>query len=158
MADRQHEPHPTDHIPDLIGRLYEIVQELEERFPGRHFTLDGHIVGSLGEALAEYRYGLRLLTASAERHDATTKDGKLVQIKATQGTRGVGLRSEPDYLIVLRITRDGSAEEVFNGPGSVAWNNAGGMQKNGQRPISLNKLRALMKNVSADEKLPTVNT
>ena len=58
--------------------MYEIVNELEQHFPGRHFTLDGHIVGSLGEVLAEYRYDLELFTASAERHDAKTKDGRLV--------------------------------------------------------------------------------
>jgi len=54
----------VDRVPRLVGRLYEIVSELEELFPGRHFTLDGHIVGSLGDLLAQYRY----------------EDGKLVQI------------------------------------------------------------------------------
>jgi hypothetical protein len=107
--------------------------------------------------LAEYRYDLELLTASAERHHAITKDGKRVQIKATQGTRGVGLRSEPEYLSVLRIKPDGSAEEVFNGPGSLAWLNAGQMQKNGQRSISLSKLRGLMAQAPASASLPVVN-
>jgi hypothetical protein len=39
-------------VPALVSRLYEIVDELEEIFPGRHFTPDGHLVGSLGESLA----------------------------------------------------------------------------------------------------------
>ncbi len=115
------------------------------------------MVGSLGEVLAEYRYELKLFRASAERHDAEAQDGKLVQIKATQGTGGVGLRSEPEHLIVLQIKTDGSAEEVFNGPGALAWNNAGLMQNNGQCRIALSTLRKLMKQVSQEEQVPTVN-
>jgi hypothetical protein len=33
-------------LPELIGDLYRIVEELETMFPGRHFTPDGHLVGS----------------------------------------------------------------------------------------------------------------
>ncbi len=137
--------------------MYEIVNELEQHFPGRRFTLDGHVVGSLGEVLAEYRYDLELFTASAEWHDAKAKDGRLVQVKATQGTRGVALRSEPDHLIVLRIEADGAAEEVFNGPGSLAWSNAGQMQKNGQCFVALSTLRRLMTHLSDEARLPRVN-
>jgi len=32
----------VERVPDLVGRLYEIVSELEGLFPGRHFTPDGH--------------------------------------------------------------------------------------------------------------------
>lgn len=147
----------TDGIPDLVGRLYEIVDELEELFPGRRFTPDGHMVGSLGEVLAQYRYDLDLFTASTERHDAQSRDGRLVQIKATQGTAGVGLRSEPEHLIVLRIKPDGSVEEVFNGPGSLAWDNAGAMQRNGQCRIALSTLRRLGTQISQEERVPEVN-
>ena len=143
-------------IPGLVGRLYDIVSELEALFPGRYFTPDGHLVGSLGEVLAAYRYGLELLPASAERHDARTPSGALVQIKATQGKR-VSLRSEPDHLIVLLITRDGRAEEIFNGPGSLAWNETSQLQRNGQCPISLAKLRALLDRVPPEARLPAVN-
>ncbi|MGH3088879.1 MAG: DUF6998 domain-containing protein [Rubrobacteraceae bacterium] len=140
-----------------MKKLYEIVDELERRFPGRRFTLDGHIVGSLGEVLAEYRYDLELFTGSTECRDAKARDGRLVQIKAAQGTRGVALRSSPKHLIVLQIMRDGSAEEVFNGPGELAWSHAGRRQKNGQCSIGLAKLRNLMTRVPDDERLPLVN-
>ncbi len=53
-------------------------------FPGRHYTPDGGMVGSIGEALAASWYGLELFTAGAETHDAKAPDGRLVQIKATQ--------------------------------------------------------------------------
>ena len=38
-------------ISERIRRIYEITAELEELYPGRHFTPDGHMVGSIGEVL-----------------------------------------------------------------------------------------------------------
>lgn len=102
---------------------------------GRHFTPDGHMVGSIGEVLAAYHYGLELYTASAQTHDAISEDGKQVQIKATQSTN-IGIRSEPEHLIVLALHKDGSNTEIYNGPGSLASNNSGKPQKNGQRTIT----------------------
>src|SRR3712207_2775288 len=106
--------------------------------------------------MATHDYGLELLPASTERHDARTQDGRLVQIKATQGSR-VSLRSQPDHLIVLHLTKHGSAAEVYNGPGKLAWDEAGRMQSNGQCLISLAKLRALMKEMPEEYRLPMVN-
>src|SRR4051794_18279082 len=94
--------HPIDTIPGVVQRLYDLVGELERSFPGRPFTLDGHLVGSLGEVLASHHYNLELLPCSAECHDATTNDGRLVQVKATQGTT-VALRSQPDHLLVILL-------------------------------------------------------
>jgi hypothetical protein len=38
-------------FPRLLRAIYESVDALETMFPGRHFTPDGHMIGSLGEAL-----------------------------------------------------------------------------------------------------------
>ena len=141
-----------DEIPILIGKLYEIVDRLQELFPGRKFTPDGHLVGSIGEVIAAHRYGLELLPGVAETHDATAPDGRLVQIKATQVT-GISISSEPEHLLVLKLDRDGSASEVYNGPGPLAWEAAGKMQKNGQRRLSLSKLRKLMADVPTEQRL-----
>ena len=148
---------PIGEIPRLVAELYEIVGHLESYFPGRRFTPDGHLVGSLGEVLAAYHYDLELLPASTETHDAVACDGTMVQIKATQG-RSVGIRSEPQHLLVLKILRDGSTEEIFNGPGRVAWKNAGRMQKNGQRQITISKLRQLMTAISNSDRIPGSGT
>lgn len=149
------EIHPTSYVPALVERLYGIVAELESHFPGRPFTPDGHLVGSIGEVLGAYRYGLELLPCSAPDHDARCPKGTLVQIKATQG-KSIGMRAECQHLIVLRILRNGTTEEIYNGPGRLAWQAAGAMQGNGQRPIGLGKLRQLMRLVPDDQKLTTV--
>jgi hypothetical protein len=74
-------------LSDKIKELYRITNELETEYPGRKFTIDGHLVGSIGEVIVAENYGLELLPNSTETHDAKTKDGKLVQIKATQINR-----------------------------------------------------------------------
>jgi hypothetical protein len=44
-------------FPKLMAELYGLVTELELMFQ-RPFTPDGHMVGSIGEALAAHYYGL----------------------------------------------------------------------------------------------------
>jgi hypothetical protein len=141
-----------EQVPELVRALYRTVAELQRLFPARPFTPDGHLVGSLGEVIAAHDYNLRLLPPSTEGYDALTADGKRVEIKITQGI-GVALRNPPDYLLVLKLRADGTAEEVYNGPGGEPWAQSCRMQKNGQRPISLSKLKVLMKSVTEESKV-----
>jgi len=142
-------------VPELVREIYAIVAKLEAAFPGRHFTPDGHLVGSLGEVLAAAHYGLELLPASAEAHDARTPDGRKVQVKATQVNR-VALRQDCDLLLVLQLDKDGGFKEVYNGPGAPVWEAAGSMQSNGQRAISLTTLRELNSAVADKDRIAPV--
>ncbi len=143
-------------VGKLISTLFATVERLEELFAGRRFTPDGHLVGSIGEVIAAHMFELELLVASQERHDATTRDGRMVQIKFTQGNRSIALSSEPDHLLALRLTPERQIEVVYNGAGARPWEKAGRMQKNGQRPISLSRLRELNQSVPESERLPLV--
>ena len=140
-------------IAEKIREIFRIARELEEMYPGRHFTPDGHMVGSIGEVIAAEEYALELFEASHPVHDAITQDGRLVQIKATQGDR-IAISERPEYLIVLKIDRDGGFEEVYNGPGDIAWKLVGKRQKTGQCHVSLAKLRAAMAEVPECARLP----
>src|SRR3989344_120089 len=132
-------------FPQIIRRLYEIVDELEKMFPGRHFTPDGHMIGSIGEALAAYYYGLDLLTASTKGRDATCGN-KVVEIKATQGNI-VGFRCAPQHLLVLKLDRNGTFTEIYNGNGARVWATISGkpLPSNGQYQVSLTTLKKLMR-------------
>lgn len=141
-----------DSVAAKIKALYEISHDLEELFPGRHYTPDGHMIGSIGEAVAASYYNLELFPASEKTHDAKAPDGRLVQIKATQVNR-VALSSEPEWLLVLKIHKDGTFSEEYNGPGKLAWEHCGKLQKNGQRPISLAKLRELQTAIPQSDRL-----
>lgn len=140
-------------IAEKIREIFRIANELERMYPGRHFTPDGHMVGSIGEVIAAEEYGLKLFEASHPVHDARAKDGKLVQIKATQGDR-IAISECPEHLVVLKIDRDGGFEEVYNGPGDIAWSLVGKRQKTGQCHVSLAKLRAAMAEIPECGRLP----
>ncbi len=109
-------------IRKKVRKMIDIVAELEKEFPGRHFTLDGHLVGSIGEVMAAYYYGIELYKASAEKHDGVVDDRE-VQIKITQQDNIV-INEEPDYLLVLYLTKRGDVYEVYNGRGKEPWNTA----------------------------------
>jgi len=94
-----------------------------------------------------------LARASEEGHDAISDDNLRVEIKITQG-KGVSLRSKPERLLVFFLTSEGDVHEVFNGPGATVWDVCGSLQKNGQRRITLTKLKALMQNVDTLDRLP----
>jgi hypothetical protein len=140
-------------VRTLIQQLYAVVADLEEEFEGRKFTPDGHLVGSLGEVVAAYAFGLELLPASNEVHDAKSSDGVLVQIKLTGGKKGVALYSQPTHLLVLQLA-DKQFRTVYNGPGEPVWGRCGQVQKNGQRSISLSALSQL--DMAYSPKLPQV--
>ena len=154
----------TTRFPALVGELYRLVAEFEAMFPGRHFTPDGHMVGSLGEAIAAHHYDLELLTASNKGFDAVRRGqmvdgtpvaGELqVEIKATQG-RSVAFRSAPQHALVLQLHRDGSFTEIYNGPGALVWALFAGkpMPSNGQHQVSLTRLRRLAAEVPEASRL-----
>jgi hypothetical protein len=121
-----------------LGRNKE---ELAALYPGRPFTPDGHLVGSIGEVVAAQVLGLTLYPPSRPGHDAYDVNGD-VQIKMTAG-RSVAMYATCTRLVVLRVVSPEEAEIVFDGPGEIAWTNAGKMGKNGQRVISLARLRTI---------------
>jgi hypothetical protein len=127
-------------LPEPVARIYAAVEELEAAYPGRKFTPDGHLVGSIGEVIAAEALGLRLHSASHPGHDAVDAAGRQVQIKLTSG-RSVGLYSICDRLVVMRLVSPTEVEVVFDGSGEMAWSLAGLVQKNGQRMVSLSALR-----------------
>ena len=141
-----------DKFQTLIKQLYSTVSELEAMFPGRHFTPDGHMVGSIGECLVADAYGLELKTASNKGFDALASDGREVEIKATQ-SKSVAFRSEPEHAIIIKILPNGTFDEVYNGPGNLVWQEFSGkkLPSNGQYQISLSKLKLLNKKVSASD-------
>lgn len=140
-----------------VRDLYSIVQTFESMFPGRPFTPDGHMVGSIGECLVAEAYALELLPPSNKGYDAVAKNGKRVEIKATQSNM-VAFRSCPEHAIVIQIRKDGSFEECFNGPGEVIWKQLEGkpLPSNGQFQISIGKVNALGEHVPFSERIPRV--
>jgi len=108
--------------------------------------------------MASLYYGITLLGASNEAHDGTCGE-RMVQIKATQIDR-IAISSEPKFLLVLQLAKDGSFKEIYNGPGSRVWAlvSSKPRPKNGQYPVSVSQLRELMKGVPDSERLVRVQS
>lgn len=144
-----------DAVKDKVQKLISIVKELEEDFPGRHFTLDGHLVGSIGEVMAAYYYGIELYSASTVAHDGEI-DGRKVQIKISQQDNIV-INHEPEHLIVLYLKKNGEVYEVYNGPGKEPWNSAGKRDSHNNRHMRVNRLMELDKQVSDKLRIEAIN-
>ena len=103
-------------IQDELQSLFRIVERLETEHAKhkRKFTIDGHLIGSIGEVIVAEAFDLDLEESSAPVIDAHTKDGtnRTVQIKATQIDR-VSFSSkhtyqkEPDQVVVISIDKAG---------------------------------------------------
>lgn len=128
-------------LPSQVAAIYRAVDELEALYPGRKFTPDGHLVGSIGEVVAAEALGLTLHPSSYPVHDAFDANGD-VQIKMTAG-KSVSMYDCCSRLVVLRVVSHAEAEIVYDGPGQPAWDSAGKKSKNGQRSISISRLRSL---------------
>ncbi len=125
MESREYTEDDMDYIRMKFLELKGIVSELEARYPERHFTLDGHLIGSIGEIMAAYHYGIELHKASSKTHDGIV-DGREVQIKITQ-QENIAINDNPEYLLVLYMSKTGDVYEVYNGPGKEPWDTSNGV-------------------------------
>ena len=125
---------------------------------GLDFTLDGNLVGDIGESLAVELFGIRLVDSKSHPGiDGYSRDGRTVQVKATG--RGLGPAFRPvetraSHLLFFDLDFDACKGTVFyNGPEHpvvstlpVGWK--------GQRLVSRKRLEALDVAVSDLERLP----
>ena len=121
------------------------------------FTLDGNLVGDLGEALAMDLFDLRLVKAkSTTAIDGFTPDGRSVQVKATGTGRGPAFRdteTRADHLLFFDLDFESATGEiVFNGPEHYAMASLP-TAFGGQRSLTRNQIRAADKLVKNDERL-----
>ena len=152
------QPYTKENIETAMGHvrtLLDQVNALETIFPGRHFTLDGHLVGSVGEVAAAYHYGIKLFPPSKERHDGIVGN-RNIQIKIAQ-TENVLIEEEPEYLIVLYLARAGKIYEVYNGSGAIPWKAPGKPDKRGYKHLRVNKLISLDKEIKPEDRIAAVN-
>jgi hypothetical protein len=104
-------------LPAEVADIYRASAALEARWPGRKFTPDGHLVGSIGEVVAAEALGLTLYPPGQAGHDAHDGKGGDVQIKLTAGNK-VAMYATSARLVVLKITSPEEAEIVYDGPGA----------------------------------------
>ena len=102
-----------------VKELLLIVQQLHERYPQKKFTLDGRLVGDIGEILVSLDYDIQLFDGLEKHHDGISSDGRKVQIKtAMKGALTFPCDHVPDYYLGIKVFDDGTYEEIYNGDGN----------------------------------------
>ena len=144
-------------IPKAVAQMLAIVEKLCRKYPKKKFTLDGRLVGDIGEVLVENAYDLTLFEDVHKHHDAMSSDGRLVQIKATmKKSLTFPAHHKPKYFLGVQIHKDGSFTEVFNGPGKVAWKavKKRSALKTNLHTVSISALSKLQAGVPPEDRIP----
>jgi hypothetical protein len=141
-------------ITESLKLIFEGIERLKAAFPRRAFTIDGRLVGDLGEVIAALEYDIELDQVSQPKHDAITPDGRHVQIKATFKD-SLTFGAVPDYYLGFKLERDGRYEEVFNGPGRLIYDRYATRKGIGRSLLSfpVPQLRALSASVVPDDRI-----
>jgi hypothetical protein len=148
-------------LPEQIRPLIEARNALKERYLAvdLHFTLDGNLVGDLGEAVAAELFGVKLTGRSNEGIDGYAVDGRSVQVKASGTRRGPAFRpteTRADHLLFFHFDYDGCAGEVvYNGPEEPVVRTLPAVWT-GQRCVSVSMLRRLDDQVDHASRLPMI--
>ncbi len=110
-----------------IKELLAITQKLKEKYIhlNKKFSLDGKLVGDIGEVLAAEKYGIELYSENTRVHDGfEISSGKRVQIKASfKGYCYFPFNNIPDYFLAINLLETGEIEEMYNGSGQYLLDN-----------------------------------
>ena len=107
-------------IKQALDNIFAGIKALSATFPNKKFTIDGRLVGDLGEVIAALNYDIELYPISQPCHDGQCSDGRKVQVKATF-KNSLTFKTVPDYYLGLRLFEDGRYEEIYNGPGQIIY-------------------------------------
>jgi hypothetical protein len=145
-----------DSIREALGLIFSGIEMLQRvSRNSRRLTVDGRLVGDIGEIIAAREFEIELDQTQRPGHDAKTHDGRDVQIKATFGT-SLTFTTEPVLYLGLKLFRDGSHELVFNGPGEIILSAYGHRKGIGKRQLSfpIANLKSLSAKVPICDRVP----
>ena len=141
-------------ISEGLSLVFQGIERLKMAFPYRQFTIDGRLVGDIGEIIAQLEYGITLHGVSQPGHDGVTPDGRNVQVKATF-KNSLTFSTTPDYYLGFKLYPDGHFEEVYNGPGQPIYERFAHRAGIGSRLLSfpLKELRVLSATVPNSQRV-----
>jgi hypothetical protein len=144
-----------DTIKEALALIFQGIKRLSDEFPNRAFTIDGRLVGDIGEVIAALDYDVVLDEVGRPDHDGTTSDGRRVQVKATFKNQ-LTFKSIPEYYLGFKLFPDGRHEEVFNGPGQIIYDRYVRRKDIGIRLLSfpISELRQLSHGLQPNQRIP----
>ena len=145
-------------LPPVIRELIVARNSVRDHYASSalSFTLDGNLVGDLGEALAADIFGLKLVARNGTGIDGHAPDGRSVQVKASGTNRGPAFRmvdTRADHLLFFHLDMDQcTAKLLFNGPEHIALA-AFKTPWTGQRMVSVPQILAANARVPEEQRL-----
>ena len=112
-----------------IKELLIIIKKLQDKYKphNKNFSLDGKLVGDIGEVLCAEKYGLELYSENFSIYDAfEISTGRKIQIKSSFKNYcyfPFGEEKIPDYFLAINILESGETEELYNGTGRFLYEN-----------------------------------
>lgn len=142
-------------IKEALKKIFAGIKQLRNAVPEKMFTIDGRLVGDIGEALVQRDYDVTLYPRQVTGYDGETSDGRRVQIKATF-RESLTFTNIPDYYIGIKINENGTYTEIFNGPGEVIADRYRHRFGLGERQLSFPNpvLRELSEGVAPAQRIP----
>ena len=157
-------------LPKLIAEMVKARNIVRDHYQGLldrqggsaelRFTLDGNLVGDIGEALAALMFGVKLVDAkSTEGIDGIAPDGRTVQVKTTGTRRGPAFRcveTRADHLLFFDLDLENcQGQVIFNGPEHYAVRKLPTVFSN-QRSLTPSQIRHADTLVQDGERLPFI--
>ena len=101
-------------IKHILATIFAAQNALRSLAPEFKWSGLGNLLGDYGEYSAINNYGLIKAPSNCKDFDATTKEGKSVQIKSfNTGTNIKFKASEVDLLLVIKINDDSTVETIY---------------------------------------------
>lgn len=150
-------------LPPVIKELVEARDRVKKHYdyPGVEFTLDGKLVGDIGEVLAAQVFGIALTPGGGAGVDGYTEDGRAVQIKATGKRGGPAFRQvdkRASHLIFIDLDFDNEVGIVlYNGPEHIVLRGMPDDWGGKQRTVARGTIKKCNDEVSPYDRLPIVD-
>lgn len=142
-------------INEALKLIFQGIKQLTDKFPNRKFTIDGRLVGDIGEVIAALEYDIDSDDLCRPNYDGKTSDGRRVQVKATF-KNNLTFKSIPEYYLGFKLYPDGRHEEIFNGPGQLIYDRYDHRKDIGTRLLAfpIAELRKLSEKVNPKQRIP----
>lgn len=147
--------------------LFRTIETLKEKYSQhkKNFTLDGKLVGDIGEVMVAEHYGLILYGDNTHIHDGFVIGSEDMQVQIKSSFKEYfyftkNFSKKPKYFIAVKLNEDGTFEETYNGTGELLFNKLLiHLPLNRKHPyrLSVNKLRELNKSEENIDRIMKTN-
>ena len=132
-------------VKGVMATIYSAQRTLRALAPDFKWAGLGNLLGDYGEFIAINHYDLIKAQPGSDGFDATTKDGKTVQVKTNHSAKIIGYRVESDKMLVIHVQSDGDWKELYYGDFKQVKEVSNFSKRDNKFTIPILKLKKLQK-------------